>query len=166
MKIKILLVVIFFTEFLITTNTKEMRKEDCHMTVKQIMYRIGDIESGHNDKAVGKDGERGRYQIMPSVLSDYCFKFYYYTRDALRMEQLEDPYLCYDVAKWKVLEDYSHFGFDLIKAINSFNMGRKNTVMGKYKPGYLRKFFGKEYVNYWLKRQNITNYDGEYIWIN
>lgn len=37
-----------------------------------VQYALGAIESGNNDKAIGKKSERSRYQILPSVWRENC----------------------------------------------------------------------------------------------
>lgn len=37
-----------------------------------LMWAIAEVESNHNPKAVGKAGERGLYQIMPTTWKDHA----------------------------------------------------------------------------------------------
>jgi hypothetical protein len=114
--------------------------------------RLGNTESNNNDFMIGRDGERGRYQIMEHSLDSYNDKHNVdYPMDSLTSEEI-----CKNVSKYVLEWNVNYFKGDWIKGVCAYNIGYKRVNKGYLNINYLTKVYNHRIITDYTNGMDIV----------
>ena len=125
-----------------------------------IEHETKSIHKKNGEVVISHKGAIGYCQIMPALLIDYNNA----TSNNYKTKDLYIKKINLKVGKWYFFQYlYTLYNGDIIKMVNSYNMGCGNTGKGKYNFTYLKDIIPVE-VTFWIRTIKVLRfYDN--IWL-